>query len=111
MIPRRSLAELQEAVDRLHKPPVKCPVPSLRERCEERACGAFRLGVQASGLSQRAVARRLGVCERFVRDWLHGARPVPTWAGLGLPLEGQVAFIRALTASVVEDDVEGAQVA
>lgn len=85
---RRRLAALQG-------PTVAKVRSSLRARCEERAAETFRLGLEASGLSQRAFARRLGVCERIVRDYLSGARAVPVWALLALPRQGQIGAVQA----------------
>lgn len=100
----RSLAQLRADVDALTRPLAKCLAPSRRELSEDRATGAFRLAIRAAGLSQRAAARRLGVCDRVVRDWLDGARALPAWAPGALPIEGQIAYARAFTAGITDDD-------
>ena len=97
---RRTIAEKE------HPGLVRCKPPSHRERCEARATVAFALGVEATKLSQRAVARVIGVDERIVRDYLSGARAVPTWAGMALPRDGQVAFVRGLVEQIPEAQEE-----
>ena len=56
---------------------------------------AFRLAIEASGLSQQAVARAFGVAPSTVRRWLSGALAVPQWVPLAMvgleitrPLQG-----------------------
>lgn len=72
----------------------------LRDACEARAALLFRRAVDASGVSQREIARRLGVDERSVRDWMVGARPVPTYALLSLPRDGQVEALDGMLAEL-----------
>lgn len=97
------LAELRQQVAELEHPGLAKPKsPSLRELCDERAKVLFKVAFDASGLSQRQAALRLGVCERMVRDWLSGARVVPIWACLALPRDAHIALIRALLESLPE---------
>jgi hypothetical protein len=99
----RSLAELRAQVAALGKPLAKCEASSPRERCEDRAVAAFKVALEASALSQRAAARRLGICERIVRDYLSGARQIPVWAVAALPIDGQIAFARAFAAEIRDE--------
>ena len=69
---------------------------SLRESCEDRAALAFPRGLEASGMSNRQFATRIGHCERVVRDYIAGFRAVPTWVLLELPEAGQIAAFRIL---------------
>ncbi|GMV18362.1 MAG: hypothetical protein AMXMBFR56_65860 [Polyangiaceae bacterium] len=96
---RRQLAEM--ATPRL----AKCEA-TVRERGEERAAQAFLAGMEAVGWGRRETARRLGVCERLVRDYLSGARQLPAWVPLAMPREGQVAYLQALANGVVSNDSE-----
>ncbi len=38
----------------------------------------FRAAVAATGLSNRVLARRMGITRQAIQCWLRGARPVPT---------------------------------
>jgi hypothetical protein len=91
----------------------KCPSPSLRQLCTERAARAFVAGVDACGLSQRAVARRLtaasrgkSIDERQVREWLTGVRAVPLWTILALPRDGVAAAMIELAHALPESDTQ-----
>lgn len=98
-------ASLRRRLEQLQGPGLASTRPStLRTQCEERAAESFRAGLEASGLSQRAVARRLRVDERIVRDYLSGARAVPLWALLALPRRGQLGAIRVELETVPQDD-------
>lgn len=77
---------------------------SLRSRCEEHATTTFRAGLEASGLSQRGFAKRIGIDERLVRDYLSGARAVPLWVLHALPRRGQLGAIQAELEKVPKDD-------
>lgn len=87
---------LRSTLARLESPGLVKVSQSLRSRSEDRAAAAFRAGIVAAGLSQRAAARRLGICERLLRDYLAGARQLPAWAPLALPRDGQIAYLRFL---------------
>lgn len=107
------LLALRSELARMQGPGLAKTDISRRGRAEERAARAFRRALESSGLSQRAAARRLGVCERLVRDYLSGARILPAWAALALPHSGQVAFLAACAEDVppesAEIDEEGPQ--
>lgn len=92
---------LREKLDELSRPRMaKCPAPSLEELSQNRAAAAFHAGVEASGMSQRALARRLRRDERTLRDWGDGSRVVPVWALCALPRDGQVAALNVLANDV-----------
>lgn len=74
----------------------------LRTRCESRAAHLYTVATDASGMSNRAVARRQNVDERIVRDDKDGNRAVHVWKVLALPIDAQIAFARALVASIAE---------
>lgn len=76
---------------------------SRREQCERRASAAFDAFDVASELSQRELARKLGVDERTVRDWRRGSRSVPLWAVLALPEREREPVLRALFAAHAAD--------
>jgi hypothetical protein len=82
----------------------KCLAPSLEQQSQERAARAFAAGVEASGESQRAIARRLHRDERSIRDWRDGTRVVPGWALVALPRDGVLAVLRALLEDVPDED-------
>lgn len=84
----------------------KCRSPSLEEVSQNRAAAAFHAGVEASGISQRAVARRLKRDERTLRDWQDGSRVVPAWAFCALPRQGQVAALLVLANDVPELELD-----
>lgn len=77
---------------------------SVRERADDLSTAAFGAGFNASRMPEAALARRLNVCTRMVRDWRSGARSVPMYAILGLPRDGAVAALRMLAAGVPEQD-------
>lgn len=92
-----AILSLHRELDEKSRPRLaKCPLPSVRERSEDRAAQAFRAGIEAAGWSQRETARRLHLSERMVRDYLSGARQIPAWAPLALNRDGQVEYMRAL---------------
>lgn len=92
---------LRDRLDELSRPRVaKCSSPSLEEVSQNRAAAAFRAGVEASGQSQRAIARRFKRDERTLRDWQDGSRVVPAWAFCALPREGQLAALTELANDV-----------
>jgi hypothetical protein len=101
------LDELGAKLRALENPPPRAKaVTSFREKCENRAAETMKAGLGASELAQRAFARRLGIDERLVRDYLSGARAVPLWVLLALPRSGQLGAIRAVLEGVPPDDAE-----
>lgn len=104
--------DLRAAVLRMEHPGLaKAREPSRREQCESHATVAFGLGLEADGVSQRGFAKRVGVCERIVRDWLSGARNFPVFAVFFLNRRGQIAFTKYMLTQVPAGDAEHAEAA
>lgn len=99
----KDLSKLFAAVEQLDQPRGKyLRASDFRTRCEDRAARVYTTATEASGLSNRAIARRQNVDERIVRDDKDGNRAVHVWKVFALPIEAQIAFARALVASIAE---------
>lgn len=86
-------AALLRQLSQLERPSLaRCP--SLLEHCEDRAAKLYTVGIEAGGVSQRELGRRIGRDERLIRDYKEGARAVHLAAALALPREGQLALLR-----------------
>lgn len=99
---RDLLAELEQ-LDR----PGLVKAATRREECERRASEVFDACDRGSEISQRELARRLGVDERTVRDWRRGSRCVPLWAVIALPEREREPVLRALFAAHAADRKAG----
>jgi hypothetical protein len=99
------LSQLRTRLEQLQRPGLAKTQPqSMRERAEWRSTVAFGAGFNASGMPEAALARRLGVCTRMIRDWRSGARAVPNWAICALPRDGQVAALKSLAGEVPDEE-------
>ena len=105
------ITALLSRVDELSRPRLAKPeVPTWKAHCQHRARLLFERAIADCGFSHREVARRLGVDESTLRDWLTNSRKnIPAWAVLALPKPVQLAFVRAQLSALPEEDCDTEQ--